>query len=609
MWNPLEGAPPEEGQLRGQSAVRAQAAPGYVPAAVTATDAEMIPTLAESNNDEPPELIAAQPADWAQLSLEEAQRFVYNAARAQQEEEWRDTNIDARQIYGAREVQHIYGQQLRHSIIQLLRVRVLAAGLLQRSSAWSQLLPPLAVRVMDFEGLQGSSMDFVCSWQKPEPRPAGLTVCIRKRPLLEFELLGGEWDAVEVMPDQATVLCHDGRLSRSGRQLLMTHRRFMLDRAWSAKTSTETIYADTVQPLTQQALRGSSSTLLCMGQTGTGKTHTICGVIECLAKELSACQKDVEVEFFEIYGKKCLDLLAERKEVFLRSDAEGQVHVRGQRAVRLSSGVGLLEIIDQALKLRASEETERNAASSRSHAICTLRFLGEDAEAPKSGVLRLVDLAGSERNFETTKMTAAQHRESAEINASLSAMKECFRAHAAMQRGEKVNMPFRGSRLTRVLRECFMDAEHRTAVIATVSPAACDVIHTANTLLHATMLAKPLEDVSSKLTLDIPLKLNLKGESSFKDVPVMEWTNKDVLAWLQEAENGRFAHVVVPPNLSGKDLLETSAQGLADLFDGDLRRARVGDEGEAWTVSVEVGDDLGRQIFQAARLAALRQGI
>jgi hypothetical protein len=36
--------------------------------------------------------------------------------------------------------------------------------------------------------------------------------------------------------------------------------------------------------------------------------------------------------------------------------------------------------------------------------------------------------AGSERNYETMTMSAQQHRESAEINTSLMALKDCFRA-------------------------------------------------------------------------------------------------------------------------------------------------------------------------------------
>jgi hypothetical protein len=38
-------------------------------------------------------------------------------------------------------------------------------------------------------------------------------------------------------------------------------------------------------------------------------------------------------------------------------------------------------------------------------------------------------LAGSERNYETSAFTAADHRESAEINFALMALKNCFRAY------------------------------------------------------------------------------------------------------------------------------------------------------------------------------------
>jgi kinesin family member 2/24 len=74
--------------------------------------------------------------------------------------------------------------------------------------------------------------------------------------------------------------------------------------------------------------------------------------------------------------------------------------------------------------------TERNPVSSRSHAICTL------AVTPPSGrtaSLRLVDLAGSERNYETSAFTAADHRESAQINFALMALKDCFRAYHCSQ--------------------------------------------------------------------------------------------------------------------------------------------------------------------------------
>ena len=53
----------------------------------------------------------------------------------------------------------------------------------------------------------------------------------------------------------------------------------------------------------------------------------------------------------------------------------------------------------------------------------------DDVKTTSVGKITLVDLAGSERNYETIQMTAAQHRESAEINFALMALKDCFRAY------------------------------------------------------------------------------------------------------------------------------------------------------------------------------------
>ena len=89
------------------------------------------------------------------------------------------------------------------------------------------------------------------------------------------------------------------------------------------------------------------------------------------------------------------------------------------------AALALLAVVGEALRLRSIEVTERNPISSRSHAVCTLRFrpaaeaqdvptttaeatakkqneakAGENEEdgRPWRGQLRLVDLAGSERN-------------------------------------------------------------------------------------------------------------------------------------------------------------------------------------------------------------------
>jgi len=69
----------------------------------------------------------------------------------------------------------------------------------------------------------------------------------------------------------------------------------------------------------------------------------------------------------------------------------------------------------------------------------------------------------------------------AEINKSLLALKECIRALDQ----EKDHTPFRGSKLTQVLKDSFVGSNCRTVMIANVSPCSGAVEHSLNTLRYA----------------------------------------------------------------------------------------------------------------------------
>ena len=240
--------------------------------------------------------------------------------------------------------------------------------------------------------------------------------------------------------------------------------------------------------------------------------------------------------FYEIHGSRCLDLLNHRAPVLLRCDAQANVHVCGARRVLLRCLLAneLELLLTAAVQLRSSEATERNPISSRSHAVCSIEFLHEseeetkgheavgDADAGGSGTspppslptLTLVDLAGSERNYETTRMTAAQHKQSALINLSLMALKDCFQAyHQQLQTllpSACVPTPlpparthFRASALTRVLRRCFSGPAHHTTVIATLSPSPIDLLHSLNSLGHVVKMCPVLETAVSQCVVEV----------------------------------------------------------------------------------------------------------
>lgn len=97
------------------------------------------------------------------------------------------------------------------------------------------------------------------------------------------------------------------------------------------------------------------------------------------------------------------------------------------------------------------------------------------------GKISFIDLAGSERGADTAATNRETQREGAAINTSLLALKEVIRA---LDRGS-AHKPFRGSKLTQVLKDSFIGKECRTVMIACVSPTLRDLIHSLNTLRYA----------------------------------------------------------------------------------------------------------------------------
>jgi len=332
---------------------------------------------------------------------------------------------------------------------------------------------------------------------------APFRVMARQRPLLPGECKAGAYGCISREGTNNAIVVHDGRVHRDGRTLYMVHSRFCLDRVFGADDSNDAVYADAVRPLLLPVKNGvgGHSTLLFFGQTGTGKTYTASGVLEHVAAELFLEDGAVSASVlcYEIAGVRggreaVFDLLAERNPVKCLTGENGQVHVCGARVVPCSSADQLRNAIADALKWRSSESTERNDASSRSHAIIELRVGFPGRPELSCGVLRVVDLAGSERNFETQMHTRQMAERGGHINYSLLMLKECARImHLNRQRLEEggpkaQHVPFRSSRLTHLLRCCFEDESHRTAVVATFSPCPVDVEHSLNTLQHVSMM-------------------------------------------------------------------------------------------------------------------------
>ena len=155
------------------------------------------------------------------------------------------------------------------------------------------------------------------------------------------------------------------------------------------------------------------------------------------------------------------------------------MNIVGLSEKQVSSVHELMEIISFGLSVRTTGVTGANVDSSRSHAILQVT-LREQSKERTIGKISFIDLAGSERGADTLDQDRQTRMDGAEINKSLLALKECIRALDQ----DKKHTPFRGSKLTLVLKDSFT-GNCRTLMIANVSPTVNCCEHTLNTLRYA----------------------------------------------------------------------------------------------------------------------------
>ena len=113
------------------------------------------------------------------------------------------------------------------------------------------------------------------------------------------------------------------------------------------------------------------------------------------------------------------------------------------------------KIFQQFIDNRSTAESKANSKSSRSHAIFRIETEGT--------AIAVVDLAGSER----TNKAIGNSEQTSIINTSLLSLGNCIRALKERSSNPNHNIPYRESKLTKVLNEFF-------------SPEDCDIVMIAN---------------------------------------------------------------------------------------------------------------------------------
>ncbi|KND92920.1 Kinesin heavy chain [Tolypocladium ophioglossoides CBS 100239] len=302
---------------------------------------------------------------------------------------------------------------------------------------------------------------------------------------------------------------------------------FTFDRVFDMECKQQDIFDFSIRSTVDDILNGYNGTVFAYGQTGAGKSYTMMGsniddeegrgVIPRIVEQIfasimsspSTIEYTVRVSYMEIYMERIRDLLAPQNDNLpVHEEKNRGVYVKGLLEIYVSSVQEVYEVMRRGGNSRAVAATNMNQESSRSHSIFVVTITQKNVEtgSAKSGQLFLVDLAGSEK-VGKTGASGQTLEEAKKINKSLSALGMVINA---LTDGKSSHIPYRDSKLTRILQES-LGGNSRTTLIINCSPSSYNDAETLSTLRFGTR-AKSIKN-KAKVNAELSpaeLKLLLK---------------------------------------------------------------------------------------------------
>src|SRR5256714_4267872 len=304
---------------------------------------------------------------------------------------------------------------------------------------------------------------------------------------------------------------------------------FTFDRIFGMSSRQIDIFDFSIRSTVEDIMNGYNGTVFAYGQTGAGKSFTMMGdmddtefkgviprimeqIFDAIMTASSTIEFTVGIGYMEIYMEKIRDLMAPSNDNLPINEGPRGPFVKGLREIFVSSVDEVYQALHIGQRSRATASTNMNLESSRSHSIFVVTIKQKDTNTgtEKIGTLYLVDLAGSEK-VGKTGASGQTLEEAKKINKSLSALGMVINA---LTDGKSSHIPYRDSKLTRILQES-LGGNSRTTLIINCSPSSYNDAETLSTLRFG-MRAKTIKN-KAKINAELSpaeLKRQLKEAKS-----------------------------------------------------------------------------------------------
>ena len=303
-------------------------------------------------------------------------------------------------------------------------------------------------------------------------------------------------------------------LEFSGNKVVVGSKIFTFAKVHN-RTTQISLFNSSILPFIEKFLNGGNCSILAYGQTGSGKTYTMGlshkyeqGIIQNSLEILYKRGMALTCSFIEIYNEEIYDLMNDtRQPLNIRAGAD-EINIVGLKEIPANTFEEAISILQKGSENRTTKSTKMNSESSRSHAIFTISMCQKINEQIVESKLTFVDLAGSER-LKRSECKGNAAKEAISINCGLLSLGNVISALYL----KKAHVPFRDSKLTRILQKCL---NGNALLIACISGLQEDAFETANTLKYASRAAliSLNEKVHVENDKDKLVILNLKKEIS-----------------------------------------------------------------------------------------------